>query len=127
MRKSCRMSNKRRGTRHGFVTPTVPGVSFVNKMSCEGIYRSPIARMHPCRTNGVDDGYLSLMGPGSSSGWSKLSGPTITRRLRLIRLAMGDFVLFRHRHVWTTPADQGLFSVLYESRVRSCLRPSARE
>jgi hypothetical protein len=33
----------------------------------------------------------------------------------------------RHRHVWTTPADQGLFSVLYESRVRSCLRPSARE
>src|ERR1700691_5072837 len=32
-----------------------------------------------------------------------------------------------HRHVWTTPADQGLFSVLYESRVRSCLRPSARE
>ena len=93
------MSNKRRGTRHGFVTPTVPGVSFVNKMACEGIDRSPIARMHPCRTNGVDDGYLSLMGPGSSSGWSKLSGPTITRRLRLIRLAMGDFVLFRHRQV----------------------------
>jgi hypothetical protein len=41
------MSNKRRGTRHGFVTPTVPGVSFVNKMAYEGIDRSPIPRMHP--------------------------------------------------------------------------------
>src|SRR5471032_51984 len=31
----------------------------------------------------------------------------------------------RHCHVWTAPADQGLFSVLRGSWVRSCLRPFA--
>ena len=32
----------------------------------------------------------------------------------------------RLRHVWTAPADQGLFSALRRSWVRSCLRPFAR-
>jgi hypothetical protein len=41
MRKSCRMRNKHRGNRHGFVTPTVAGVSFVSKMADEDIVRSP--------------------------------------------------------------------------------------
>jgi hypothetical protein len=35
------MRNKRRGNRHGFVTPTVAGVSFVSKMADEDIVRSP--------------------------------------------------------------------------------------
>ena len=32
----------------------------------------------------------------------------------------------RHCHVWTAPADQGLFLALRRSWVRSCLRPFAR-
>ncbi|QKC73225.1 hypothetical protein EB815_31925 [Mesorhizobium loti] len=28
-------------------------------------------------------------------------------------------------HVWTAPADRGLFSAMGRSRVRSCLRPVA--
>jgi hypothetical protein len=31
-----------------------------------------------------------------------------------------------HCHVWTAPADQGLFLALRRSLVRSCLRPFAR-
>jgi len=33
----------------------------------------------------------------------------------------------RRCHVWTAPADQGLFSALRWSWVRSCLRPSFAE
>src|SRR5471030_143211 len=39
-----------------------------------------------------------------------------------------DLLLFIGRcHVWTTLADQGLFSALRRSWMRSCLRPFARK
>ena len=53
----------------------------------------------------------------------------LSDELRHTRAGTLDFIdnaIARHCHVWTPPADQGLFSALRWSWVRSCLRPHMR-